>query len=74
MEKLGKLYKFLSILNVVVLLLLEVTSADLGDADPVVLTKYGKVRGIRTKEHYEFRKIPFAKPPLGQLRFKVRKL
>lgn len=35
-------------------------------------TKYGTVRGIpseKNKEHSVFRKIPFAKPPVGELRF-----
>lgn len=37
-----------------------------------VKTKYGIVRGIpspRNAEHMVFRKIPFAKPPVGELRF-----
>ncbi|KAL1132554.1 hypothetical protein AAG570_010506 [Ranatra chinensis] len=43
---------------------------------PVVETIHGKVRGSRmkswTSQHfYAFRGIRFAKPPLGQLRFKV---
>lgn len=35
-------------------------------------TKYGIVRGIpseKNKDHSVFRKIPFAKPPVGELRF-----
>jgi len=38
---------------------------------PVVQTKYGPVQGVKRKDHYEFRSIPYAKPPLGPLRFKV---
>lgn len=40
----------------------------------VVKTKYGVVRGIpseKNAEHSIFRKIPFAKPPVGELRFAV---
>ena len=31
----------------------------------------GKVVSKNNKEHYEFRGIPYAKPPIGQLRFKA---
>jgi carboxylesterase type B len=39
-------------------------------------TEYGSVRGKRTtsalgKEHISFLGIPYAKPPVGELRFKV---
>lgn len=43
----------------------------------VVQTNYGPVQGalnvtlFDNKRYYSFRGIPFAKPPLGQLRFKV---
>ena len=44
-----------------------------------VQTKYGLVRGkiattiVENREFYEFLGIPFAKPPNGNLRFKVSK-
>ncbi|KAH8420683.1 hypothetical protein KR222_000536 [Zaprionus bogoriensis] len=42
----------------------------------VVKTKLGKVRGVKRKtiwgdHYYSFERIPFAKPPLGELRFKA---
>lgn len=42
-------------------------------------TKYGEVIGLMEKsrggrEYYSFRGIPFAKPPVGDLRFKVTKI
>lgn len=42
----------------------------------VVKTPLGKVRGVRRKSiwgnfYYSFEKIPFAKPPVGELRFKA---
>ena len=43
---------------------------------PVVETSYGKLRGIRERdiddnEFYSFKGIPYAKPPIGDLRFQV---
>lgn len=42
---------------------------------PVVCTKYGPVKGIRKTaatgvEYFSFQRIPYAKPPVGDLRFK----
>lgn len=43
----------------------------------IVETKYGKIRGIRNETlfqkigFYSFRGIPYAKAPIGELRFKV---
>lgn len=42
----------------------------------LVETTYGPVRGAKLKTHtgkdiFTFRGIPYAKPPLGSLRFKV---
>ncbi|KAK4885068.1 hypothetical protein RN001_001339 [Aquatica leii] len=44
-------------------------------ADPVVTVKNGKLRGKTAKnydgeEYYSFQGIPYAKPPIGSLRFK----
>lgn len=42
---------------------------------PIIHTSHGSVRGSLRKtvygdEYFSFEKIPFAKPPLGDLRFK----
>lgn len=48
-------------------------------SDPIVRTKNGQVRGqlnatVDAKTpYYAFRGIPYAKPPIGDLRFRVRK-
>lgn len=44
--------------------------------DPVVRTKLGELRGkidvaSDGQEYYTFHGIPFAEPPVGELRFKV---
>lgn len=36
----------------------------------VVTTKYGQVRGKQVNGHYEFLGIPYAKPPVNELRWK----
>lgn len=36
----------------------------------IVSTKSGKIKGYRQNNRIEFRGIPFAKPPVGELRFK----
>lgn len=53
---------------------------DLGHcSDPTELktTKYGTVRGMRLKSrdgrpYYSYTGIPYARPPIGELRFEVR--
>ena len=45
-------------------------------ADPIVKTKYGNIQGFEFKaergsEAEVFLGIPFAKPPIGELRFEV---
>lgn len=47
----------------------------MSEESPVVSTKYGPVRGIQKTaatavEYYSFQRIPYAKPPVGELRFK----
>lgn len=42
-------------------------------------TEYGKVRGVRklsalNDNYYSFMGIPYATPPVGNLRFKVRSI
>lgn len=44
---------------------------------PIVRTEYGRVMGATLtsrdgKDYYAFNKIPYAKPPCGNLRFQVR--
>lgn len=47
------------------------------DENPVVYTEYGGLRGrkqftlFENKSYYAFKGIPYAKPPLAELRFKV---
>lgn len=46
-------------------------------SEPVVEVSQGKIKGIVTKnidggEYLEFRGIPYAEPPIGNLRFKVK--
>ena len=36
----------------------------------VVKTKYGDIRGIKEENCYTFKGIPFAAPPVGELRFR----
>ncbi len=39
------------------------------DYEVVAKTEFGKVGGLKTELGYEFRGVPYAKPPLGSLRF-----
>lgn len=44
---------------------------------PTVSTQYGDLKGIRSvsrggREYFEFLGIPYATPPIGELRFEVR--
>jgi para-nitrobenzyl esterase len=38
--------------------------------DAVVETSYGKIRGVREADLWVFRGVPFARPPVGDLRFR----
>lgn len=40
------------------------------DQSTIVRTDEGRVRGYTTKDHMVFKGIPFAKPPVGRLRFR----
>lgn len=47
-----------------------------GSDNPIVHTIYGPVRGytesgIKGRQYYAFKGIPYAKPPVGDLRFEV---
>lgn len=61
------------------LLLLKSLSNDVNRLDEykVVNTEYGLVRGklnttfLEAKPYYYFKRIPYAKAPIGELRFKV---
>lgn len=37
--------------------------------EPVIHTNLGDIRGIQENDVYQFRNIPYAKPPVGNLRF-----
>lgn len=37
----------------------------------IVKTKYGLIKGVKEKESYVFKGVPYAKPPVGELRFKA---
>ena len=46
------------------------------ESDPIINTRYGSIKGfqLRTERGFEaeiFLGIPFAKPPVGELRFEV---
>ena len=46
------------------------------ELDPIINTRYGSIKGfqLRTERGFEveiFLGIPFAKPPVGELRFEV---
>lgn len=45
---------------------------------PIIKTSHGKVRGVTSENlegntFYKFLGIPYGKPPVGELRFRVRK-
>jgi len=39
-------------------------------AEPLAQTNYGKLRGVRDRGVHVFRGIPYARPPVGELRFR----
>ena len=36
----------------------------------IIRTNYGQIKGIDHGDYVEFRKVPYAKPPVGELRFR----
>ena len=57
-------------------LILAVNLVHSKEAAPIVTTKTGQVSGtlersFGSKECYAFRRIPYAEPPIGDLRFRV---
>lgn len=63
---------------VLLLALISIVSGAEKNAFKVVQTEYGAVRGkvqstmYGSKPYYSYRGIPFAKPPLNELRYKVK--
>lgn len=72
------MFDLLKLCPVIVLLLFAV-NADSFDKYKVVETANGKIRGtlnttmLNGIPFYSFKGIPYAKPPIGRLRFKVNK-
>lgn len=68
------------VLCILLIFVVATTSADDDDEHKIVETKNGQVRGIRKTTllknipFYSFKGIPYAKPPIGELRFKVNKI
>ncbi|AJF96980.1 carboxylesterase [Pandoravirus inopinatum] len=46
------------------------TIAATATAAPIAQTQEGAVAGVDTRDAYEYRGVPFAAPPLGQLRWR----
>lgn len=74
-----KLWRFISVLGFVMPIYLTLIQPATGDPDVVeVDISSGRIRGKRSltlfqeKPYYSFRGIPFAQPPIKDLRFKVR--
>lgn len=66
-----------SVFLLALLLIGAVSSFTFSNDFRIVETKSGRVRGIRKQtllnevEYYSFKGIPYAKAPIGKLRFKV---
>lgn len=75
-----RMYSFKRISLAVLLfsVIISATSAD--DEHKIIKTKNGPIRGLRKITllkkipYYSFKGIPYAKPPIGDLRFKVSKI
>lgn len=72
----NRMYSFERILlGVLSISVIAATSAD--DEHKIVETNSGRIRGLRKTTllkkipYYSFKGIPYAKPPIGDLRFKV---
>ncbi|KAJ8951543.1 hypothetical protein NQ318_020416 [Aromia moschata] len=64
-----------SVIRNIILLFLSAVSSFADDGDPVVSLSYGKIRGHsliseNNNPYYSFQEIPYAAPPVGDLRFK----
>lgn len=64
------------LISLIVLVRLETVSADPIDEKPIIVTGLGKIQGSMLRSRlgvlfYGFRGIPYAKAPVGDLRFKV---
>lgn len=65
--------------NILLQLILYCSAKDIRQIPPIVQTTHGSVKGIFGKSRngasfYAFKGIPYAKPPVGPLRFKVNTL
>ena len=54
--------------RLVTLVFLSVVVGVLADEDVIVKTKYGQIQGIKTAIGHKFLGVPFASPPVGNLR------
>lgn len=64
------------LISLIVLVGFETISADPIDEKPIIITGLGKIQGSALRSRlgvlfYGFRGIPYAKAPVGDLRFKV---
>lgn len=41
-----------------------------GETMTVIQTKYGEIKGVKEEKTYAFRGVPYAAPPVGELRFR----
>ena len=58
---------------------LSVVAKGLCENNPIVSIGNGRVKGVTEKsfsgiDYFAFHSIPYAKPPVGELRFNVRKI
>lgn len=76
----NRMYSFKRILLGVLLISVTITATSADDEHKIIETKNGQIRGLRKttllkKVPYDsFKGIPYAKPPIGDLRFKVNKI
>lgn len=68
---------WIPVIVIVPILGITVAEDNVNYSDQVINTKYGPVKGMKLlskydgKEFYSYKGIPYAKPPVGELRYKV---